>query len=162
MQVKPALAAAKGGGLLKRGDGAWTAAKTGTWFLTTEDKGLGANPEEHPAWLVRLVQEHATQLRSRLPDVRADLLVHGGDFDPTQLSGNLLRTAVSLGDLEIELPDRGIDIVLTPRNVADYIRDAIQRRAASPHPFTVCAGDTRCCPGGDRRPGTSLNCTMDY
>ena len=91
MQVKPALAAAKGGGLLKRGDGAWTAAKTGTWFLTTEDKGLGANPEEHLAWLVRPVLEHATQLRSRLPDVRADLLVHGGDFDPTQLSGNCLE-----------------------------------------------------------------------
>jgi hypothetical protein len=120
--AKPVFAAAKGGDLARKGDGSWTAAKTGTWFITTENRGLGDNPEAHLAWVVQLVQERLPRLQSRLPDVRADLslLVHSRDFDPRNLSGPLLRSAVQVGDLEIEVPGRGIDVVVTTRNVGDY------------------------------------------
>ncbi|MBV9248094.1 MAG: DUF4279 domain-containing protein [Acetobacteraceae bacterium] len=128
MGIEPEAAACKGGGLLKKADGTRTPARTGTWFLTTQNRVAGAKPEEHLHWLVELVTTHLDELRSTIPDLRADLslLVHDREFEPASLPAELLGRAVSLGDLEIEVPERGIDVVLTPRNVAGYI----QRRYA--------------------------------
>ncbi|MGD0105654.1 MAG: DUF4279 domain-containing protein [Rhodopila sp.] len=124
MALKADHAAARGKGLLRRGDGSRVPARTGTWFITTENKKIGDKPEAHLSWIVQLLERHISQLRSHIPEIQADLslLVHDRNFEISELPEKLLKSAVSIGDLEIEVPERGIDVVLTPRNVATYIR----------------------------------------
>ena len=83
MNMKPDAAAAKGEGLLKRGDGAKVPARTGTWFITTERRVHGEKPEDHLSWLLELFLRHSDQLRNHMPDIRADLslLVHDRNFE---------------------------------------------------------------------------------
>jgi len=87
-------------------------------------KKIGDKPEAHLSWIVQLLERHISQLRSHIPEIQADLslLVHDRNFEINELPEKLLKSAVSIGDLEIEVPERGIDVVLTPRNVSTYIR----------------------------------------
>jgi hypothetical protein len=125
LEMKPDAAARKGGGLLRKGDGSRTTARTGTWFVTTERQPLGNAPAAHLAWLVGLLTAHYEELRREVPDLQADLslFVDDRDFDPASLPADLLKSAVKAGDLEIEVPERGLDIILTPRNVEVFIQD---------------------------------------
>lgn len=120
--IKPDLAAQKGGNLLKRHDGGFVAAKTGTWFVTTEDKDVGRLPEDHLGWVVGLVARHAAELRDAVPGLQIDLslLVHDASFKISGLPADLVEQAVRFGDLEIEVPGSGIDVIITPGNVANF------------------------------------------
>jgi hypothetical protein len=123
MALKADCSAPKGGGLLRRGDGSRVPARTGTWFITTQSRKVGDQPEAHLSWIVHLLEKHLPRLREHIPQIQADLslLVHDRDFEIAKLPEELLRHAVSVGDLEIEIPERGIDVVLTPRNVSNYL-----------------------------------------
>jgi hypothetical protein len=122
--LKANYAAKKGAGLLRRGDGSRVPARTGTWFITTENKNIGDDPEAHLSWIVRLLEKHLPELRHHIPQIQADLslLVHDRNVEIGAISESLLKTAVSVGDLEIEVPERGIDVVITPRNISTYVR----------------------------------------
>lgn len=105
LDMKPAASAAKGDGLLKKGDGSRGPARTGTWFATTESMQLGYRPEDHLAWVVQFINQHIDQLRDHIPDIRVDLslLIHDRDFELEQMPSQLLEAAVQIGDLEIEI-----------------------------------------------------------
>jgi hypothetical protein len=124
MEIKADHSAAKGEGMLHRGEGGRISARTGTWFITTENKKVGWEPEAHLSWVVQLLQTHLTQLRTLIPHIQADLslLVHDRNFEISKLPEKLLKNAVSIGDLEIEIPERGVDVVLTPQNISSYTK----------------------------------------
>jgi hypothetical protein len=116
---KPSAAAAKGAPYKRRSGQKPVNARVGTWFITTQDKHLGTDPDQHLAWVVGLAVEHLWSIRNRVPDVRADLslLVHDARFKLSDLPRDLLRRAVEIGDLEIEVPERGQDIFLNLQNL---------------------------------------------
>jgi len=118
VREKPQLSAKKGEKILSSPRGRGVAAKTGTWFITTENKHLGPNPAIHLRWVVGLAKDHIDELRRRVPGVMADmsLLVHGAEFRTTDLPKELVESAVQIGDLEIEVPANGIDITLNSAN----------------------------------------------
>ena len=119
------VAAVKGESLLRRKDGGYVPARTGTWFFTTEKEGLGLDPTEHLTWIVQLLSRHLSELRQKTPTIQADLslLIHDKNFHISDLPSALVRQAVSAGDLEIEIPGRAIDVVLTPENVNEYFKN---------------------------------------
>jgi len=122
--VKPESAAAKGEPFPRQGAGDPIIARTGTWFVTTEGRRLGNRPEDHLMWVVNLAKDHWPALRQQIPGIRADLSlqVHAGKFDPMDIPRDLLKMAVSIGELEIEVPARGIDLFLNARNLAGAFR----------------------------------------
>lgn len=123
MELKAEYSAPKGGGLLRRGDGSCVPARIGTWFITTESRKVGDRPEAHLSWILHLLEKHLPRLREHIPQIQADLslLVHDRNFEIAKIPEELLRHAVSVGDLEIEIPGRGIDVVLTPSKVSAYL-----------------------------------------
>jgi hypothetical protein len=123
VKLKADHAAAKGAGLPRRGNGTRVPAQVGTWFITFENRAVGAQPEAHLSWIVQFLDGHLPELRNHIPGIQADLslLVHDRDFEIANLPADLLKQAVSVGVLEIEVPERGIDVILTPRNVMGYI-----------------------------------------
>jgi hypothetical protein len=144
MNMKPDAAAAKGDGLLNRGDGTKVPARTGTWFITTERRVHADKPEDHLSWLLTLLLQHCDQLRKIMPDIRADicLLIHDRNFELANLPIDLLERTVAAGDLEIEVPERGIDIVLTPRNILSYFPQSLRRAAQRGQPRLKGLGET--------------------
>jgi hypothetical protein len=120
---KPDAAANKGEAIpTKRGRHVHTA-KVGTWFITTEHHRLGHKPERHLAWVVQLANDHFDELRRCIPGIKADLslLVHDSRFDLRVLPMDLLKKAVEIGELEIEVPPRGEDIILNVRNLTSEL-----------------------------------------
>jgi hypothetical protein len=120
---KPDVAANKGEALpTKRGRHVHTA-KVGTWFITTEHRRLGNKPERHLAWIVQLANDHFDELKRRIPGIKADLslLVHDSRFDLRVLPMDLLQKAVEVGELEIEVPPRGEDIILNVGNLTSEL-----------------------------------------
>lgn len=123
LHIKPDSAAKSGETLFRRRDGTPVAASTGVWFLSTRHRDLGSQPEDHLSWVVHLVESHLSDLKSAYPDLRVDfsLLVHDADFSPSMLSQDLLSQALKIAEhLEIDVPERGMDLILTRENIADY------------------------------------------
>jgi hypothetical protein len=120
---KPVAAASKGAAFSRRVGKQASKARTGTWLITTKSQHLGNRPERHLAWVVSLAQAHIRNIRSRMPHARADLslIVHDNDFNLSDLPQDLLRHAVEIGELEIEVPAKGEDLFLTARNLASHL-----------------------------------------
>ncbi|MGC1413588.1 MAG: hypothetical protein WA864_32120 [Acetobacteraceae bacterium] len=120
---KPTRIAGKGAVIAQLPGGRRGRARVGTWFITTKNKYLGDLPDQHLEWVVRLAQNHLQAIRAHVPDVRVDLslLVHDAGFNVTSLPRELLRHAVDIGELEIEIPERGEDIFLTSDNLAQHL-----------------------------------------
>lgn len=120
---KPSSAAAKGAPFLRRLGTRPIKARTGTWFITTQRKRLGNRPDDHLAWVIRLARDHMHDIRKQIPNVKADLslLVHDPDFKLSDLSNDLLRRAVEIGDLEVEVPERGMDLLLNSGNLGAHL-----------------------------------------
>jgi hypothetical protein len=114
LAMSPDSAAPAGGGLSVRGDRSRVPAKVGTWFITTRGKGLKADPAIHLSWLVDLVFPKLKQLKEKITGLRAELslLVHDQNFDPATLPPDLLVSARRIGDLEVEVPERAMDVIL--------------------------------------------------
>ncbi len=119
LSQKPDVAVDKGDPLSKKLGSPPIIAKQGIWFITTEHRELGESPAKHLAWVVRLATEHLAELKRLIPDIRADLslLVQEDKFNLHDLPRDLLRKAVEIGELEIEIPSMGQDIVLNSRNL---------------------------------------------
>ena len=97
-------------------------ARTGTWFLTTEHVLL-YNPAAHLDKLVALVWPHLKELRDLIPDIRIDLslLVFDPDFKPSDLPNKLLSRCTSIGELEIEIPDKEEYLFINLANLHQYV-----------------------------------------
>jgi len=123
LSVEPELAAKKGGGMTKRADGTQVSAKAGTWFVTTRRRKLGSNPARHLLWVYRLISPKFDVLKKAVPDLRADfsLLVHDNEFETKNLPAQLLQDVVALGELEIEIPERALDMIVDSKNIHKYI-----------------------------------------
>lgn len=123
LSMKPDLAAKKGEGLTERADKTWVPAKVGTWLITTRWHVTEPSPAEHLSWLLHLVAPKLLALKAAVPALRADfsLLVHDGDFETKSLPSDLLREVVSIGDLEIEAPERAMDVILDSKNISNYL-----------------------------------------
>jgi hypothetical protein len=121
--LRAQVSATKGGGLYPRRDGSRVPAPTGTWFITSENHNLGSQPSKHLYWAVDLVAKHYDKLKRRIPDIKADLslLVYDDQFSPSDLPRDLLKNAVQLGELEIEVPLSHKDWVLNANNLASYV-----------------------------------------
>ena len=119
LSQKPDVAVDKGDPLSKKLGAPPIIAKHGIWFITTEHRDLGESPAKHLAWVVRLATEHLTELKRLVPDIRADLslLIQDEKFNLHDLPRDLLRKAVEIGELEIEIPAAGQDIVLNAKNL---------------------------------------------
>ncbi len=124
IREKPAAAVNKGEKISPWADRRSAVATTGTWFITSENRHLGSKPEAHLSWVVRLAKDHIDTLRRQFPTVRADLslLVQDRHFVPSALPKALLRRAVEVGDLEIENPETGMDLLLNSKNLARELR----------------------------------------
>jgi hypothetical protein len=120
---KPTAAAAKGAAFKRRAGKRPVKARIGTWFITTKDRHLGNQPYKHLEWVVRLALDHIRDIRSQVPDVKADLslLVHGTNFNISDLPPDLLKQAVEIGDLEIEIPEKGQDFFLNSQNLRSHL-----------------------------------------
>jgi hypothetical protein len=120
---KPDAAANRGEVILSKKSGRARTAKLGTWFITTEHRRLGYRPEQHLAWVVRLAIDHFDHLKRLIPGIGADLslLVHDPGFDPRTLPRDLLKQAVEIGEVEIEIPPRHEDIILNADNLASVL-----------------------------------------
>jgi hypothetical protein len=120
---KPMVAAAKGASIAQPRGRPPIKARVGTWFITTQGQDLGNRPDSHLAWVVRLAVEHLDSIRRRVPDVMADmsLLVHDADFNISDIPSDLLRRAVAIGELEIEIPEKGQDLYLNTDNLASHL-----------------------------------------
>jgi hypothetical protein len=116
---KPDVAVNKGDALSKKPGGGVVTTKQGTWFITTEHRDLGPDPDKHLAWAVSLARSHWDDLTRVVPDIRADfsLLVHDKKFSVLDIPRSLLRKTVSVGELEIEVPSAGADIILSSKNL---------------------------------------------
>lgn len=123
MAVEPDTSARKGEPLFRRSSGKSVPARTGTWFLTTENRQLDG-PAAHLDWVVTLASSHMTQLRDSIPDLQMELslLVYDPDFEPTYLPEDLLERSVKVGELEIEVPDKHAGLVINAGNVHRYVR----------------------------------------
>jgi hypothetical protein len=119
LSYKPDVAVNRGDPLSKKPGGRAIIAKQGIWFITTEHRNLGESPDKHLAWVVRLAMDHWTELKRQFPNIRADisLLVQDDKFNLHDLPRDLLRKAVEIGELEIEIPAKGQDIVLNQKNL---------------------------------------------
>jgi hypothetical protein len=122
---KPLVAAAKGSRISQRRGRQPVTVRVGTWFITTKDRDLGNRPDRHLEWVVRLALEHIDSIRRRVPDVMADmsLLVHDADFSISDIPPDLLKRAVGIGELEIEIPEKGQDVFLNTDNLASHLVD---------------------------------------
>jgi hypothetical protein len=122
---KPSASVAMGDIQFRRNDRA-TRARTGMWFISTKDRHLGRRPDTHLAWVVKLALEHLQAIRREVPSIQVDLslLVHDPKFTLADLPQDLLRHAVELGELEIEVPAKGEDIFLNTSNLADHLTTA--------------------------------------
>jgi hypothetical protein len=125
LSVTPDVAAPKGGGLFRRGDGGRVPAHTGTWFITTDGRVSDSSPEKHLAWVVKLALGHYQKLREHIPGMQADLslLVHDRGFRLSDLPSELLKQAVEVGELEIEAPDSGVYVILNKENVQRHLQE---------------------------------------
>lgn len=124
LQIKPTAAAVKGQPFRKKDGGRSAQAREGTWFVTTEEQDLGDKPEDHLRWVLVLAINHLDELKRQTPDVKVDfsLLVFGKQFDLQDIPRDLLRIAVLLGELEVEVPERGVDMFLNRRNLLGRLR----------------------------------------
>ena len=132
LHIKPNAAAEKGQPF-KRKDGVHRAeARMGTWFITTEDRDIGDKPEDHLAWVLILAIRNLKQLRHLTPNVKMDfsLVVFGKKFDLEDIPRDLLKIAVLLGELEIEMPEKGVDIFLNSRNLSAKLRKGASDRTS--------------------------------
>jgi hypothetical protein len=123
LATQPELSARQGEGLVARADKARVPARVGTWYITTRQHVSEQNPADHLSWILRLVAPKIGDLRAAVPALNASfsLLVHDEKFQANTLPSNLLREVVSIGDLEIEVPERAMDIVVDARNVGRYL-----------------------------------------
>jgi len=123
LSVKPDLAAKAGEGLAERADRTRVPAKTGTWYITTRRHVSESDPAKHLFWVLRLVAPKFDALKEAVPSLRASfsLLVHDGGFEAKSLPAGLLADVLSIGDLEIEVPERAMDIVLDSGNAGQYL-----------------------------------------
>jgi hypothetical protein len=126
LRLKPNAAARKGQPFDKKGGAHRAEARVGTWFVTTEGRDIGNRPEDHLAWVITLAIQNLEKLRRRNPDVKVDfsLVVFGKHFDIHDVPRDLLKIAVLLGELELEIPERGIDMFLNKRNLSAKLRKA--------------------------------------
>jgi hypothetical protein len=126
LRLKPKAAAQKGHPFKKQDGVDRAEARVGTWFVTTEGRDIGNRPEEHLTWVITLAIQNLEKLRRRNPDVKVDfsLVVFGKKFDIHDIPRDLLKIAVLLGDLEVEIPERGIDMFLNKRNLSAKLRNA--------------------------------------
>lgn len=131
--VKPNAAAQKGQPFKKKTGVHRAEARVGTWFVTTEGRDIGDRPEDHLAWVITLAIQNLAKLRRRNPDVKVDfsLVVFGKQFDIHDIPRDLLKIAVLLGELELEIPERCIDMFLNKRNLSAKLRRVGADRAAS-------------------------------
>lgn len=125
IQITPDAAAAKGDVLVKRPSRPAVVARTGTWFITTKGRSLGDLPERHLTWLTEIIHLAIGRIQRRVPDIKIDLslLVHDRNFQPSDLPRHVLEDAISLGELEIEVPESGHDWLLTSANVASHFKN---------------------------------------
>jgi len=123
LSVTPDMAAKAGEGLSERADKTRVPAKTGTWYITTRRHVSESNPAEHLFWILRLVAPKLDVLKDAIPSLRASfsLLVHDGAFEAKDLPASLLADVLSIGDLEIEVPERAMDIVVDSSNAGLYL-----------------------------------------
>jgi hypothetical protein len=121
--VQPDLAAKRGEGLVRKADRSRVPAKVGTWYITTRHRVLNLSPADHLAWVLQLIAPKLGTLRQTVPalNVNFSLLVHDAEFETTNLPPDLLKEVVSIGDLEIEVPERAMDVVLDSSNLGEYL-----------------------------------------
>jgi len=124
LHIKPNASAEKGQPFRKKTGVNRAEARVGTWFVTTEDRKPGDKPEDHLAWVLVLAIQKLGKLRRSNPDIKVDfsLVVFDEKFDLRDISEDFLRVAVLLGELEIEIPDRGVDVFLNRRNLPARLR----------------------------------------
>lgn len=126
VSMKPDLSAKRGEGLTRRSDKSWIPAQTGTWYITTRSHVSKTSPAEHLFWVLHLVAPKLGALRQAVPSLHINfsLLVHDGEFEAKNLPSSLLKEVVSIGDLEIEVPERAMDVLIDSGNLGDYLTAA--------------------------------------
>lgn len=122
--IKPDLEAKRGEGLIQKADRSRVPAKVGTWYVTTKHHVSNQSPADHLAWVLHLVTSKLGALRQTVPDLNVNfsLLVHDAEFETASLPLDLLKEVVSIGDLEIEVPERAMDVVLDSNNLGEHLR----------------------------------------
>ena len=130
LRREPNAAARKGQPFKKKAGAHRAGARAGTWYVTTEDLEIGDTPEEHLAWVVMLAANNLEKLRRLNPNIRVDfsLVIFGTKFELRDLPRHLLRIAVLLGELEIEVPDQGLDLFLNRRNLTAILRNEVSEK----------------------------------
>jgi Domain of unknown function (DUF4279) len=124
LHIKPTATTIKGQPLGRKEGVPRAEARTGSWFITTEAQDVGDKPADHLAWVLGLAVSHIAELRRQDPKIKVDfsLLVSGEKFDLQDPPTELLKVAVLLGELEIEVPEKGMDIFLNRRNLPSRLR----------------------------------------
>ena len=114
--VEPDLAASIGGPMFRRKDGSYSKAPTGTWMATTAGRVPSYLPAEHLAWVVYRIGKEVGPLRDLWPDLEVafSLLTHENRFAVATLPVLVVRRARSLGEVAIEAPEAGVDVILKP------------------------------------------------
>ena len=122
LSTEPEISAQGGEKLFKRLLNSSVTARTGTWFLTTEHLPFH-NPAAHLNKLVALVSPHLKQLRDLIPHLRINLslLIFDPDSKLSDLPNDLLSQSVYIGDLEIEIPGRGEEVLISLANLHEYV-----------------------------------------